>query len=42
MIDGPSGAPTRKGCPMDNWWLYYSPFPQPVREWLWLIVQQIW
>lgn len=26
---------------MDNWWLYWSPFPQPVREWLWMIVQQI-
>ena len=27
---------------MDNWWLYYSPFPQPVREWLWMVVQLIW
>ncbi|MFK4362144.1 hypothetical protein ABH939_005679 [Rhodococcus sp. 27YEA6] len=27
---------------MDNWWLYWSPFPQPVREWLWMIVQQVW
>ena len=40
MIDGPPGDHAERWT-MDNWWLYYSPFPQPVRDWLWLIVQQL-